>query len=105
MTHAIPGGLKIASVLIAALVLLIGPAEATQFDFKGSETIARQVWSLEFTIQSMGEDDFSVRLPFPDYTYVGRWATYSTYEVTAGAVGECGPIQYELHHYLSLIHI
>lgn len=99
MTRTIPRGLKIASVLIAALVLSIELAEATQLDYKDSENISSQVWSIEFTLRSMGEESFSVRLPFPDYTYAGRWATYSTYEVSAGAIGVCGPILYELHHY------
>ena len=47
----------------------------------------------------MGEETFSVRLPFPDYTYKGKWATYSTYEVSVTAAGECGLIDYKLYHY------
>jgi len=99
MIRTIPGGLKAASVLIAALALWLEPTEATQLDYKDSERIASQVWSIEFTMQSMGEESFSVRLPFPDYTYVGKWATYSTNSISVGAVGECGPILYELYHY------
>ncbi len=92
-------GLKIVSILIAALALSIGPARTTQLDYKGSESITNQEWKLEFNLLSMGEDSFSVRLPFPNYTYVGKWATYSTQEVLVSAAGECGAIEYELHHY------
>ena len=99
MKRSNPGGLQAVSVLIVLLVLWYQPGGTTQLDYKGSEQITSQVWSIEFTIPSMGEESFSVRLPFPNYTYAGRWATYSTSEVTAGATGECGPILFQLHHY------
>ncbi len=92
-------GLKTISILIAVLAFSIDPGGTTQLDYKGAKNITAQEWRLEFTLRSMGEDDFSVRLPFPNYSYVGKWASYSTNEVSVYAVGECGPIYYELHHY------
>jgi hypothetical protein len=92
-------GLKIISILIAALALSIGPGGTTELDYTGAENIIDQEWKLEFTLLSMGEETFSVRLPFPDYTYKGKWATYSTHKDSVYAVGECGPILYELYHY------
>ncbi len=85
-------GLQIVSILTAALALSIGPGGTTQLDYKGAESITDQVWNLEFTLRSMGEQNFSVRPPFPNYTYVGKWATYSTQEVLVSAAGECGAI-------------
>ena len=93
------GGAVIVLALLLAPALPLGRGEAVQFDYRGSENIGSQEWSLEFTLRSMGEDNFSVRLPFPDYTYVGKWASYGTHEVSVSAVGECGPILCELHHY------
>ena len=90
-----------AGTLLTVLIVLFinGPALTSQFDYEDSERIDYQEWTMEFTICSEGLDDFSIRLPFPNYTYKGEWAEYTTDQITVHAVGECGPIIYQLHHY------
>lgn len=87
--------------LLLVSIIYLSPIETAgiQLDYLGSENITSQTWRIEFTIPAMGEDRFNVRLPFPNYSYIGRWASYTTHEVSAGAIGLCGPILYELHHY------
>jgi len=87
------------SACLAALLYPAGPAGATQLDYTGEERITSQQWSIEFTIPAADEGSTCIRLPYPDYTCRGRWATYSTESVDVSAVGECGPITYEVHHY------
>lgn len=87
--------------LVATLIVIFASSvgNTTQLDYKGSERISRQEWQMQFVLRSMGEDNYSVRLPFPDYTYIGRWDSYLTHEVSVSAVGLCGPITYELYPY------
>ncbi len=76
--------------IIIIVLLATSAGNAIQLDYTGSERIYMNEWELQFVLRSMGEDNFSVRLPFPNYTYIGRWDTYSTHEVSAIAVGMCG---------------
>ena len=89
-------------VITVCLLLFLfvgGSVDATQLDYTGEERITSQQWSIEFTIPASSEDYTFIRLPYPDYTYAGRWATYSTESVSVAAIGECGPITSEVHHY------
>lgn len=89
-------------IIITCLAVLFcpaGPAWATQLDYTGDESITNQQWSVEFTLPAALEGETYIRLPYPDYTYRGRWATYATNSVNVAVVGDCGPITYEVHHY------
>jgi len=98
--RTIPGAAKGITFLLV-LIIYLSPIDTAgiQLDYRGSENITSQTWQIELTIPSMGEDRFSMRLPFPNYSYIGRWASYTTHEISAGAIGLCGPILYELHHF------
>jgi len=98
MRTVLPGG---SGAFVAALILFsaAAPSSADQLDYRGSERIENQVWKLEFTICSDGQEDFSIRLPYPDYTYNGEWADYSTKAIDISAVGDCGPVLCQLIHY------
>jgi hypothetical protein len=70
-----------------------------QEDYRGNVQISGQVWKMEFMVCSDNQETFSIRLPYPNYTYNGEWADYSTKAINIVAEGECGPILHQLHHY------
>jgi len=73
---------------------------AVQIDFTGTDAVDSQMWQISFIVENRDNlDSFYVRLPYPNYTMYGRWATYSTTYISAYAIGECGPIEYEIHEY------
>lgn len=93
--------LSIKSLLISLTVLFIATnIFAEQIDFTGSDEIDSQTWKISFVVENRDNlDSFYVRLPYPNYTMKGRWAEYSTYYINASAIGECGPIGYEINEY------
>jgi hypothetical protein len=96
--------LKVLQALLPVLLIysfgLNSIVMAKQIDYTGDDRIIGQTWRLEFTVPPMSEDSFCVRLPYPDYTMVGRWATYSTDSLDIVVDSEYGgPFYYEFHHY------
>ena len=88
-------------ILIAAVILLIaGEGQAIQVDCVGYDGITSQKWKLEFTVSH--SDSFCIRLPYPNYTMTGRWATYSTENIEINIDCEyAGPWYRETTHYNS----
>lgn len=87
-------------MLLVCLVGLSAVARATQLDYTGDDRIISQTWRLAFTVPPGWEDTFCVRMPYPDYSMVGRWATYTTDSL--GVDVDCedfGHMYYEFHHY------
>ncbi len=89
------------SIFIVAVILLIaGEGQAIQIDCTGDDRITSQKWKLEFTVSH--SDSFCIRLPYPDYTMAGRWATYSTEDIEINiGCDYAGPWWYEETHYNS----
>lgn len=76
------------------------PCSATQRDYTGTDEISNQVWTIDLTIDPMGNDSFSVRFPYPDYTWNGRWDRYSTKNIEIElSCDEQGPLYYEFTYY------
>jgi len=93
---------KAISIAFMLCAILDGnvPCLATQMDCTGTDRISSQIWELDLTIIPFSEDSFCVRLPYPDYTWAGRWDRYATDFISiAVTCDDPGPFWYEFHHY------
>jgi len=89
-------------IVLISFIIIHGsaPCSATQKDYTGNDEILNQVWEIDLTIDPMGNDSFSVRFPYPNYTWNGRWDRYSTKDIDIElSCDEPGPFYYQFYHY------
>jgi hypothetical protein len=90
----------IAIMPVVWVIIITSPVSARQLDYTGDDRSTGQTWRQELWIPTAGLDSFSVRLLYPNYTMVGRWASYRTDEIEITVqCYEVGTYWYELHHY------
>jgi hypothetical protein len=93
---------KYGILIICLLIIALGhtPGLATQKDYTGNDKVSNQVWKVDLTIDPMGNDSFSIRFPYPNYTWAGRWDTYETKGINIEVLCDVpGPFYWEYTYY------